>query len=146
MENQKHDSLFLGQNGSNSKGEYGLVSSAEADLSDEGLPMKKSLEALEIGDEEGCGMQGDESQVNPWQRTLFTPLFPDNRIQCLGVQLMESVEGVRLFKFVIVSWVGLIGMFYFVRWMVSGGGGLWSLRTFPSRMARSFFPFGMVGF
>ena len=121
MDTQQHDSLFLSGK-DNDKGGYGLVTSAaddeETDYDGEG-PSKISMQALEMGNEEGHDMPMNESAEHPWQRIMFTPLLPDDRLYFFGVQLMDGVEGVRLFKFFATTWIGLIGMFYFIRWMVS---------------------------
>ena len=109
-----HDSLFFSRPDQTSKGEYGLASTLDDD--DDDRPSKlTTMESLEIGGED------DDNGISPraLNSVWFVPLFPDNRLDICGVQLMDSVHGVRLFKFFVVTWIGLLGMFYFVRFMVS---------------------------
>ena len=124
-----HDSLFLRRNHelSNGRGEYGLVTSATvaADYDDDNDDVlvttktsKSSMEALEL--EQGVSSSSPSSTtMASWHRVLFTPLFPDDRFELLGTLLLDGVQGVRMAKFFVVTWIGLIVMYYSVRWMVS---------------------------
>lgn len=113
---QQHDSLFLGKDGN--KGEYGIVTNLDDDDDremDTRQPSSFKMQTMEMGNgEEGYDMDHEDES---WHRTFFTPLLPDDQFSLLGLQLMDGVAAVRLFKFVTMTWIGLIGMFYFVRWM-----------------------------
>lgn len=129
----------------NNKGEYGLVplvSTTTATSAVNDGPMttrdengrakdtESDLEEDDVNDDFGIERDhaimsskpvpptGGEGPAEGWNRILFTPLLPDNRFLVLGTPLLEGIKAVRLVKFFAVTWMGLFGMFYFVRLMV----------------------------
>jgi hypothetical protein len=54
-----------------------------------------------------------------WQRLLLTPLLPDDRFVAFGMPVVDGLPAIRLLKFTAFTWMGLMVMFLFVRWMVS---------------------------
>ena len=147
MDDHHHDSLFLrhDRHQANKKGEYGLVQmtplnsdAACVAASDDNHDLASAATSKDLEhddedddpyddgynghDEPGHAITRPQSSsttaLSGWQRTFFTPLFPDDRFVVLGSPLLDGVRAVRCFKFFVVTWLGLLVMFYFVRWMV----------------------------
>jgi hypothetical protein len=120
MATDPSDSWFLRRE-RNPSAEYGLVAMTpmvDDDSSiDEGDEPTK-MQALEL--EQGLSSPSSASSSAPsrWQRILFVPLLPDDRVHCCGWLILDGVEAVRMIKFFVITWTGLFGMYFFVRFMV----------------------------
>jgi hypothetical protein len=130
MATEPSDSLFLRRerNPSAARGEYGLVDMTptgdeHADDSnvDECDDEPTKMQALELEQGMSCPSSASSSVAGSgWQRIFFVPLLPDDRmVYCgCGWLVLDGVEGVRMVKFFVITWMGLLSMFFFVRFMV----------------------------
>jgi hypothetical protein len=147
MATDQSDSLFLRRerNPSATRGQYGLVAmtptvdeDSNVDECDE--PTKVQALELEQGLSSPLSVSSSATICIRWQRILFLPLLPDDRLDCCGWLILDGVEAVRMIKFFVITWMGLLLMYFFVRFMVRSCGppGLPRLygtttRSFPCR-------------
>ena len=76
---------------------------------------------IEDGREDVC-ISDDEIECTVgnerWQKLWFQPLLPDDRFAIARVKLLDGPCAVKLLKFVLVTFLGIVSMFGLVRWVV----------------------------
>ena len=53
-----------------------------------------------------------------WKRMWLQPMLPDDRCAIAGVKLLDGSAAVKLLKFEVLTFLGIVSMFSLVRWVV----------------------------
>lgn len=74
---------------------------------------------LEDGVLEESIEQHSSSGTFTWERFWFRTIFSDNQFTLARVKLLDGAPAVKLLKFYMLTLIGIVSWFYFVRWVVS---------------------------
>ena len=82
-----------------------------------------TVSSMEDGREEDvCLTDSDDEIVGSneerWTKLLLQPLLPDDRFTIARVKLLDGPCAVKLLKFVLLTFLGIVAMFGLVRWVV----------------------------
>lgn len=79
----------------------------------------RTVARVEEGDDEDSDevVSPTTEQSTQWDQVLHRSFLPDDRFSVAGIMLLDGPTAVKLLKFIILTGVGIVVMYYIVRWM-----------------------------